>query len=302
VLGPLAARGPSGGHTLTTSFSGWIGTGGIRGSGRRVTYFVTNATDATFRPRQRTDAEHVRVIASPGIAGAAGVGGLLPVSFGDTTLVVRVAAVARRFPSLYGGFVVADETALATALNTASPGSAVTNELWLGGMTPTGITRLGRSVGHPPLEAVRATFQSRVEAGLRRDPLARAVLWTLAGLAAVGFALALAGLAVAVSADLRDERGELFDLEAQGARPSALRRHVRLRSGGVLALGVLGGAALAAVLSVLVVDVVLVTANGRLPEPPLLLDIDWRLVLAGLAAYLVCAGGLVSVATRSAFR
>jgi hypothetical protein len=107
---------------------------------------------------------------------------------------------------------------------------------------------------------------------------------------------------VALGADLRDERGELFDLEAQGARPSGLRQHVRLRSGGVLALGVVGGVALAAVLSVLVVAVGRVTANGRLPEPPLLLDVDWRLLLAGLAAYLLCATALVTVATRSALR
>src|SRR5204862_261094 len=81
------------------------------------------------------------------------------------------------------------------------------------------------------LQGVDVTYQSRVEASLRDDPLARAVLWTLAGLALVGFALALAGLAVSVTTDLRDERGELFDLSAQGARPSALRRHVRLLAG-----------------------------------------------------------------------
>jgi ABC-type antimicrobial peptide transport system permease subunit len=178
----------------------------------------------------------------------------------------------------------------------------VANEAWLRDLPGHAQHRLAKAVGRPPLEGVRATFRGDVEARLRSDPLARAVLWTLAGLALVGFGLALAGLAVALGADLRDERGELFDLEAQGARPSALRRHVRLRSSGVLALGVLGGAALAAVLSVLVVDVVLVTANGRLPEPPLLLDVNWPLVLAALLAYLVCATGLVSLATRRALR
>jgi hypothetical protein len=299
TLRSLAAQGPGGTRVLTTTFPNWIGVGGIRRSGGRVAYFVTNATDAAFRPRQQTDDEHVPVIAAPRIAATVGQDGLLPVHFGDSTLVVRVAAVARRFPSVYGGFVVADRTALATAMNAASPGSAVTNELWLqGGST----AKLARSVGRPPLVNVSASFRSRVETSLRSDPLAHAVLWTLAGLAAVGFLLALAGLAVALTADLRDERGELFDLEAQGARPSSLRRHIRLRSGGVLALGVVGGIALAAILSVLVVDVVLVTANGRLPEPPLLLDIDWRLVIGGVAAYLLCAGGLVSLATRSAFR
>jgi hypothetical protein len=210
--------------------------------------------------------------------------------------------VAHRFPSVYGGFVVADATALATALNAAAPGSATADELWLDGVSSERARALAREIDRPPLRDVHPTLQSDVEASLRDDPLARAVLWTLAGLSLVGFALALAGLAVAVTADLRDERGELFDLEAQGARPSAIRRHVRLRSGGVLALGVVGGIALAAALSVLVVDVVLVTANGRLPEPPLLLNVDWPLIAAGLAAYLLCAAGLVSLTTRSAVR
>jgi hypothetical protein len=291
VVESLAARGPSGTRLLERDFGDWIGTDGIGGSGRRLTYFVTNANSPQFRPRQRTDETRVAVIASPDVADQAGAGGLLPVHVGDQTLVVRVAREARRFPTLYGAFVVADEQALATALNSLSPGSAVPGELWLDGLS-----------GRPRLPGVQVTYQSRVEASLRDDPLARAVLWTLAGLALVGFALALAGLAVAVTTDVRDERGELFDLEAQGARPSALRRHVRLRAGGVLALGVTGGIALAAVLSVLVVAVVLVTANGRLPEPPLVLSIDWPLVLAGLAAYLACAAGLVTLATRSAFR
>jgi hypothetical protein len=298
----LTAAGRSGTRVLEREFGDWIGTGGIRGAGRQVTYFVTNASDSAYRPREPTDGKPVPVLATPGLARIAGTGGLLPVRFADQTLVVRVAAVARRFPSLYGAFVVADRTALATALNAASPGAAVANEAWLDDLPAGGEGRLARAVGRPPLDAVGATFRSDVEARLRSDPLARAVLWALAGLALVGFGLAVAGLAVAVTADLRDERGELFDLEAQGARPSVLRRHVRLRSGGVLTLGVLGGVALAVVLSILVVDVVLVTANGRLPEPPLLLDVDWPLVLAGLAAYLVAAATLVSIATRRVLR
>ncbi len=302
VLGPLSARGTGGTRVLETGFADWVGTGGLRASGRRVAYFVTNASDSRLRVRQRTDEAHVPVIVTPRIAGAVGRGGLLPIRVGDTTLVARVAAVAKRFPSLYGDFVVADRDALATALNSLAPGSAITNEVWLDGVSDRHARALASAVGRPPLQDVHATFRSRVETSLRDDPLARAVLWTLAGVAIVGFALALAGLGVALAADLRDERGELFDLEAQGAPPSLLRRHVRLRSAGVLALGIAGGVVVAAVLSVLVVGVVLVTANGRLPEPPLLLTVDWRLVFAGLAAYLLCAAGLVSLATRSAFR
>ncbi len=302
TLRELSVRGPFGTRVLARDFGDWVGRGGIRVSGNRLSYFVTNAAGAVFRPRQPTDGTHLPVIATPDLAATAGAGGLLPIQVGDQALVVRVAAVARRFPTLYGGFVVADEQALATALDAAAPGSAVTNEAWLDGVPKRAQKSLAAATGRAPLQDLHATFRSRVESGLRDDPLARAVLWTLAGLALVGFALALAGLAVAVTADLRDERGELFDLEAQGARPSAIRRHVRLRSAGVLTLGVVGGAALAAVLSVLVVAVVLVTADGRLPEPPLLLSIDWPLVLGGLAAYVLCAWGLVALTTRTALR
>jgi hypothetical protein len=292
----------SGAKELPVRFGDWTGLDGIRATGGRLSYFVTNATDARFRPRQRTDETPLPVIATPRLAAMAGDGGLLPLRVGDVNLVVRVAAVAKRFPSVYDDFVVADRNALSTALNAAAPGTARTNEVWLEGVSHRGAHRLTAALGRPPLQDVHATFRSRVEAGLRDDPLARAVLWTLVGLALVGFALALGGLGLAVAADVRDERGELFDLEAQGARRSALRRHVRIRAGGVLALGVCGGIVLGALLSVLVVSVVLVTANGRLPEPPLLLSIDWPVVLVGLAVYLGAAAALVSLTTRRALR
>src|SRR5204863_637678 len=135
VVESLGSRGPSGTRVLERSFGDWIGTDGIGGSGRRLTYFVTNANSPQFRPRQRTDEKRVAVIASPSVADQAGAGGLLPIHVGDQTLVVRVARVAHRFPTLYGGFVVADEQALATALNSLAPGSAVADELWPDGVS-----------------------------------------------------------------------------------------------------------------------------------------------------------------------
>ena len=306
VLGPFSARTRVGSRALPVDFGAWIGTGGIRagraGDTATLSYFVSTAADSWFRPRQRTDGRHVPVIATPGIAAEAGPGGLLPVHVGDLTVVTHVVRTATRFPTLYGDFVVADRDELATALNAIGPGAAIPNQAWLEGVSASDRRVLGAALRRPPLVGFRATFQRRVEASLRGDPLARAVLRTLAAVAIVGFALALAGIALALTADLRDERGELFDLEAQGAGPRALRRHLRLRSGGVLAFGVLAGAVLGVVLSVLVVDAVLVTANGRLPEPPLLLSVDWPVLLVGLAVYLACAAGLVSFLTWNAFR
>ena len=126
--------------------------------------------------------------------------------------------------------------------------------------------------------------------------------------------LALGGLLLAVLTDLRDERGELIDLEAQGASPALLRRQVRLRALLVAAAGVLGGAATGALLAGLVVRLVTLTANAvspesaslpeaqSLPSLPLRLDLDWPLLLVALAVLAALAWALVSLPTLRAFR
>src|SRR5919198_2925056 len=302
LLGPFRADGA----VLRAGFASWVATGGmhLRHSAERarLSFFLTNDRDAGFRHSQPTDGGHVRAIATPSLAGLASGGGLLPVRVDDNDVVLRVAGTGERFPSTDGDFLVADESALRTLLNTSAPGSAVVREVWLDGASGRAGRELAAAVGKPPLTGVHATFQSRVEAGLRDDPLARAVLRTLAATALVAFALALGGLVLALAEDVRDERGELEDLEAQGAGPARLRGHLRLRSTAIVGVGILGGAVLGAVLSILVVAAVLVTANGGVPEPPLLLSVDWTLLGAGLLAYLACALVLVSLVTWNAFR
>ncbi len=83
--------------------------------------------------------------------------------------------------------------------------------------------------------------QSATLAGLRADPLARGALLTLAGTASVALLLALLGLVLSVVSDVRDDRGELFDLEAQGAAPATIRAHLRLRALLVATFGIAGG-------------------------------------------------------------
>jgi ABC-type antimicrobial peptide transport system permease subunit len=141
-----------------------------------------------------------------------------------------------------------------------------------------------------------------VEARLRHEPLARGSLLTLAGAALAALALAVGGLLLALVNDLRDERGELLDLEVQGATPAALRRHLRLRAGLVTVAGLLGGIALGAVLSVVVVDLVALTANAALPQPPLRLYVDWGTLGVGAAAYLLVTTLVIATATWLPFR
>jgi ABC-type lipoprotein release transport system permease subunit len=142
----------------------------------------------------------------------------------------------------------------------------------------------------------------RLEASLRAEPLARGSLLVLLAAAAAALALALVGLLLGLVADMRDESGELFDLESQGAGPPALRRHLRLRALAVAEFGLLGGIVTGAVLSALVVDLIVLTANAAAPEPPLRLAVDWPVVLLALLVYTVLSVGLLAVATSLAFR
>ena len=97
---------------------------------------------------------------------------------------------------------------------------------------------------------------------------------------------------------MRDERGELQDLEAQGARPALLRRVVRLRSLVVVVVGVVGGLATAALLGLLVVDLVAVTADARATELPLRTAVAWPVLGAALLAGVLAAATLVTAASR----
>jgi ABC-type antimicrobial peptide transport system permease subunit len=146
------------------------------------------------------------------------------------------------------------------------------------------------------------TAHDALLADLRSEPLAHGTLVTLAAAALAALGLALVGLLLVVVSDLRDERGELFDLEAQGASPDLLRRHLRLRTAFTAVFGLIGGIATGVVLAALVVALVTLTAAAGSTELPLLLGIDWPVVLLGLLLYFALAALAVSIATHRAFR
>src|SRR5581483_5652464 len=230
-----------------------------------------------FRPLQPTDGVALPVLATPAVAAAAGAGGIVPLVVEGEPVAGRIVGRISRFPSIDGDAVVADLTQASTRLETSSPGLGVTNELWLDSAAP------------PDAPALTVTSQAKTLHDLRADPLARGALLTLAATAIVALLLALVGLLLTVVGDVRDDRGELFDLEAQGASPATIRAHLRLRALLVAAFGVLGGAALGAILSV--------TATAARPEPPLRLSLDLPLVGLAALAYAVAAVALVGAAT-----
>jgi len=277
---------------------GWVAHGGgtLRAAGRdtRLRYAFPDVQTIVMRPREPTDGRPLRIIASPDVARAGGPGGLLTLDFLQPPLKARVVGVATRFPTLQPGepFAIAEESRLATALDADAPGTGRPNELWLA--APAGfLHKLESALARPPFAALTRTFRQHTLQTLDADPMARAIEYTLGIAALLSLALAVIGFWVTVLSDLRDERGNFFDLEAQGVPPETLRRHMRVRSLALLIFGLLGGLVLAFVLARLVVSLIQVSAETASPQPPLVFSPGWLasgFVLAILAFAVAAVG------------
>ena len=285
----------------------WVGLGGVeaartsRPDALDVRYAVTYQRVARIRPRQPTDASAPAAVVTPRLGDlAGGAGGTLPLRIGGEQITVRVADVVDRIPGTTGDAVLVDEEALRTAVDADAPGRAPVSELWLD-VAGGGDAAVETALARPPFAVLATTSRARAEADASRDPLAHGTLLALGAAALVALVLAVAGLVLAVRADLRDDRGELADLEAQGAAPRLLRRTVVARAAILAGVGVAGGILAGAVLAVLVTRVVSVTARAEAPEPPLVTSVDPVLLVVGALAAAGAAALLVALTTRRAF-
>ena len=310
----IIERGADAGHalrgTLDLAADGlrlddWIGTDGASATGAagglRVDYLLTPQRLARLRPRQPTDSAIPRVAVTPALAElAGGVGGTLPLRIDGELVDVKVAGVVDRFPTVRGDLVVGNRDALTTAVATVAPGSTRTSELWLD-VPAAERDRVATALARRPYGALAVASQTAIESDARRDPLGHGTLLALGASSLVALILAVIGLALAVRGDLRDERGELVDLEALGASPSLLRRVVRLRAVLVLVGGLIGGVAAGAVLASLTTRVIQVTARAGNAEPPLVTVVDPLVLVLGLLALLGACTVAVALVSRAAF-
>ncbi len=292
TLGPVRVNGT----LIRSPFANWVGTGGVSGGAARLGYVLTSDQNGIFRPRQPTDGVPLPVLATPRVIAEAGPHGIIPLQIEGEQVAARIVGTLRRFPSVNGDAVVADRTNAATILDTRSPGLGTTDELWVN-IAPRAQKAAAETLSRAPFTQLSVQSRADTLAELRADPLARGSLLTLAGTAAVALLLALIGLLLSVVGDVRDDRGELFDLEAQGASPATIRAHLRLRALLVATFGVIGGIGLGAILASLVIALVSVTAAAARPEPPLQLVLDLPLLAIAAALYVLVAALLVGVAT-----
>jgi hypothetical protein len=305
-LGRLTATTASGRRRIVTGWSGWLARGGARlnpGNPPRLAYAFTQGQTFFVRRPQATDNHPLRVIVSPAIARSA-TGGSLTLDFQDAQLPARIVGVAARFPDadqLGDGFVIADESRLATALGAEAPGTADPDEVWLS--APAAVAgQVGGKLARRPFASLVLASRRDLQHGLGSQPLARGITLTLTSAGLIALLLAAIGLWVTVISDARDERGELFDLEAQGVPPKTLRNQLRVRSFVLVAFGAIGGLALGLVLSRLAVSIAGVSAETTDPVPPLRFEPAWSTAVLGLAGFVVVVALLTELTTRHALK
>jgi hypothetical protein len=291
-LGPAFADG------RPIDMSSWTAVGAATGAhaGNQdvALRFSDTGEPGIVRPPQPSDFRPIPVLVDPRTAAAAGRGGRLALTVDGLPVTARVIGVAARFPTIPGsgaGFVVADEATLAGALDAQLPGQGRPDELWLATSDP---SRLRAALRHTLLTA---SFRADVERRLRTAPVARAVLGTLIGAAAVAGALAIIGLLVALLGAARDRVAER-DFVEQGVSPRALRRELTLRMIVTAAVGVVSGLALAVTLTRLAVAAVRAAGALAAPQPPLVTVAPWgQLAIWGVVS-VVALAAVATTASR----
>jgi len=303
-LGPLTISSPTT-HAPLTDWQGWITRGRASAvvSTGRILYSFPEVQTIVVRPHQPVDGRRLNAIVSPLVADAAGSDGYITLRLFDSSVHVRIVATATRFPTVSKDeqFVVVDGTGLSSVVDADAPGTATPLELWLSvpGRSDAAVMQ---DLGRPPFSDLDLTSRRDLLEQRTRDPLARAIGYTLQVAALLALALAVIGVWVTLLGELRDERGDFFDLEAQGVGPSTLRWHLRLRTYALFIFGVVGGLLLGVVLARLVASLVHISVTAAAPDPPLIFEPGWTSVVLTLAVFAAAAGLAAELSVRHAFR
>ena len=232
------------------------------------------------------------------LTASAGVDGLVTVDLGGSPVVLRVVAVAPRFPTVSSRFVVVDQAQLRQRLDLAQPGLGEPSEVWLAADTAAHEASLGETLARPPYAALSSQRRTTARRAARQDPLSRLTMNVLLGSALLAGLLAVGSLALNAVADRAEDESFHRALALEGATDRVLNRLVATRTLGLalaaLPIGALGGGFLVSV----VVRVVQIGATGQAALPPLRLVVPWALLGAGGVALVVLLGLTATISAR----
>jgi hypothetical protein len=193
-------------------------------------------------------------------------GQTFPIIFQGVNVSVRVVSIVPGFPTLTGpnGGVIVDQSLLQQALGAAGTAPAGVTEWWL---------RTGGPVTLPGLaQGTTVTSRAAVAGALLANPLGAAPQLAMLAIAAAAVLLAAGGFLVA-AATARERAYDMALLAALGATKRQLTRLLCLEQALVAIPAAAAGLLLGGLLARLVVPAVTITATGRHPQPPALIQV-----------------------------
>jgi hypothetical protein len=141
--------------------------------------------------------------------------------------------------------------------------------MWIGSPSEARLADVRARLADPPFRFAEVRARTDLIDTNAGDPLSQSILSALLAAALIGLTLSVGGLLLGATSDVRDESGQLADLEAQGMTPSMLRWQIVARTGWLAAAGGAAGVAVGVVLAVLATVVLALTPEGTVPIPPL---------------------------------
>ncbi|MFD6286020.1 FtsX-like permease family protein [Streptomyces sp. NPDC060205] len=247
---------------------------------------------------ERPAAPEVEAVATDDFLKAAGArkGERLDVPFGGSAVPVRIVESVRALPTTQGtegsdatqssgGALLVDLRSVNRVLEERYGESVAPTEWWLR-TEPGAEARVAAQLRErPDVEPSQVVVRDEIAERLRDDPFGAGPEAAFAAASVVAAALAAVGFAVSTAGSLRERSAEFALLRALGAPRRQLARLVAAEQGVLVALALVVGVALGAVLTRAVVPLIVLTSRATRPVPEVLVELPLARVaflLAGL--------------------
>ncbi|WP_328771518.1 ABC transporter permease [Streptomyces sp. NBC_00286] len=215
------------------------------------------------------------------------------VSFDGSTVPVRIVGSVRALPTAEdasatsGGALLVDLRSVNRVLE-ARYGESVTPSEWWLRAEPGSAARVAAQLRErPDVEPSQVVVRDEVADGLRDDPFGAGPQSAFAAAATVAAALAAVGFAVSTAGSLRERGTEFAILRALGAPRRQLARLIAAEQGVLVALALVVGVALGAVLTRAVIPLIVLTPRATQPVPQVLVELPLGQVAVLLTAVVV---------------
>jgi hypothetical protein len=221
-------------------------------------------------------------------------GDVIPISFGQIKILVRIVAVVGNFPTVTGtaGALIVDLAALQDLVANRGGGPVQVTQWWLrstANAVPRGLPR-----------GTVVTDRARMLQSMLRDPLSAIPQQAVQAIALAAALIAVLGFSVSIASNVRERRAQSALLAALGVTRGAQARLLCLEALTLSLPSAAVGVLLGALIAGLLVPAVTLTSAAAAPVPPVLVQVPLPQVL-GLAL-IVAAMPVMAAAASVAYR